>query len=160
MVARQTSNMIDSWWQDKRQPWLTNGDKVVGGKAGNIREHCYSCVEVLGKLLAPCCLWPPSSNGYLVKSAADVLNSPPRDIPGKANGWVLRSQTLHHCLLQWQDLKTQDSTHFKSVNIFCTSYTCALQLHTLIRNTGSYRIDMNAVIVQAVYDYIRDSEWF
>ena len=38
-------------------------------------------------------------NGYLVKSAADVLNSPPRDIPGKVNGCVHRD-----------DLKTQDST--------------------------------------------------
>ena len=50
---------------------------------------------------------------------------------------VPRSQTLYRYLLQWQDLKTQDSTHFKSVNIFCKLYPCIFQWHTLIGNTGN-----------------------
>ena len=50
---------------------------------------------------------------------------------------VPRSQTLHHYLLQWQDLKTQDNIHFKSVNIFCKLYMCIFRWHTLIGNTGN-----------------------
>ena len=75
MVARQTSNMIDSWWQTIMVTRLL--------VARLIREHCYSCVEVLGKLLIPCCLCSPCSNGYLVKSAADVLNSPQEIYQGR-----------------------------------------------------------------------------
>ena len=30
-------------------------------------SHCWSCVDVLGKLLIPYCLSPPRSNGYLVE---------------------------------------------------------------------------------------------
>ena len=30
-------------------------------------SHCWSCVEVSGKLLVPYCLCPPSSNGYQVE---------------------------------------------------------------------------------------------
>ena len=51
-------------------------------------SHCWSCVEVSGKLLIPYCLCPPSSNGYLVESkigklwvalaAENALNSPQR----------------------------------------------------------------------------------
>ena len=70
MVARLKLNMIDSWWQAIMVARL-------------VREHCYSCVEVLGKLLIPCCLCPPSSNGYLVKLAADVLNSPQEIYQGR-----------------------------------------------------------------------------
>ena len=86
-----------------------NGDKVVGGKAGNIREHCYSCVEVLGKLLIPCCLCPPSSNGYLVKSATDVLNSPPRDIPEKVNGCVHSAKITDSASLPFTVTRLKDS---------------------------------------------------
>ena len=94
MVARLKSNMIDSWWQTIMVTRLL--------VARLEREHCYSCVKVLGKLLIPWCLCTPSSNGYLMKSAADVLNSP-RDIPGKVNGWVHRAEITDsvHYLLQW-----------------------------------------------------------
>ena len=159
MVARQLLIMINRWWQGKGQPWLTNGGKVKltminwwwqgkhqpwlpnGGRvrqtmlvtrlmvAKLVREHCYSCVEVLGKLLIPCCLCPPCSKGYLVKSAADVLNSPQEISQGRymVECTVLRSQTLYHYLLRWQDLKnthTQNSTHLKYVTIFCKLYRC------------------------------------
>ena len=52
-------------------------------------SHCWSCVEVSGKLLIPYCLCPPSSNGYLVErktgklcmvlAAENVQNSPRGD---------------------------------------------------------------------------------
>ena len=97
VVARLKSTVIDWWWwQGKRQPCLTDGGNVKDGGKAKVkhdwlmvarlmlaREHCYSCVEVLGKLLIPCCLCPPSSNGYLVKSAADVLNSPQEIYQGR-----------------------------------------------------------------------------
>ena len=51
-------------------------------------SHCWSCVEVLGKLLIPYCLCPPSNNGYLMEqkivklwmalAAENALNSPQR----------------------------------------------------------------------------------
>ena len=75
MVARLKSNMIDPWWQTIMVTRLL--------VARLVREHCYSRVEVLGKLLIPWCLCPSSNNGYLVKSAADVLNSPQEMYQGR-----------------------------------------------------------------------------
>ena len=46
-----------------------------------VKEH--SSVEVMGKLLIPWCLCPSCSKGYLVKSAADVLNSPQEIYQGR-----------------------------------------------------------------------------
>ena len=120
MVARLKSNMIDSWWQTIMVARLL--------VARLVREHCYSCVEVLGKLLIPWCLCPPSTNGYLVKSAADI--------PGKVNGWVHRAEITDSVPLPFR-VNTHHGTHFKSVNIFCKLYRCIFQWHTLIRNTGN-----------------------
>ena len=35
-------------------------------------SHCWSCVEVSGKLRIPCCFCPPSSNGYLPSGGETV----------------------------------------------------------------------------------------
>ena len=36
-------------------------------------SYCWSCVEVLGKLLIPYCLCPPSSDGYLVEWESYIM---------------------------------------------------------------------------------------
>ena len=42
-------------------------DRVLDSEGLGFDSHCWSCVEVLGKLLISYCLCPPSSDGYLVK---------------------------------------------------------------------------------------------
>ena len=44
------------------------GRVVDSGLAGlRFDSHCWSCVDVSGKLLFPFCLCPPGSDGYLVE---------------------------------------------------------------------------------------------
>ena len=64
-------------WPVRWNVWISKVDMGACGQVdralGSISEglgfdsHCWSCVEVPGKLLIPYCICPASSDGYLVE---------------------------------------------------------------------------------------------
>ena len=103
-------------------------------------SHCWSCVEVSGKLLIPYCLCPLSSDGYLVErkfgklwmtlAAENVLNSPQRrwdrmresaELTGISDCKHLHLHLLHLIDLG-RDLKRVFVYHWKRVRV--PGYVC------------------------------------
>ena len=85
-------------------------------------SHCWSCVEVSGKLFIPYCLWSPSSDGYLVErkivngiSCRECAAFSPEEMrPYKRE-------------FQYQGCKLKsplNSREYQTINIYIYIYTC------------------------------------
>ena len=74
-------------------------DRALGSRSEDLGfdSHCWSCVEVTGKLLISCCLCPPNSDGYLVEQIKLICN-----VGRNALNFPQKSWTCNKGVFQYQ----------------------------------------------------------